>query len=76
MKQVPYAESTDIRHHRTKCSRHGDLAPGVCTPLHKHLQPEVHFRSIKNEVSASQNANKHKALDVVQGGDHYFTGKV
>jgi hypothetical protein len=33
MKQVTYWGSTNIRFHRTKFSRHGDLAPGICAPL-------------------------------------------
>jgi hypothetical protein len=30
MKQVPYWVPTNIRRHRTKFSRHGDLATGIC----------------------------------------------
>jgi hypothetical protein len=33
MKQVPYWGSTNIRCHCTKCSHHGKLASGICTPL-------------------------------------------
>jgi hypothetical protein len=39
MKQVPYCESTNVRHHRTKCTYPGDMAPGICTsPI--HMRPE------------------------------------
>jgi len=33
MRQVPYLGPTNIRSHRNKFSRSGDLAPGFCTPL-------------------------------------------
>jgi hypothetical protein len=33
MKQVCYRRPTHIRHHRTKFSRPGDQAPGICAPL-------------------------------------------
>jgi len=32
MKQVPCWWSTNNRHHRSKLSRQGDLAPGNCAP--------------------------------------------
>jgi len=33
VKQVPYCSPADIRFHRTKFSRHGDLATGIFAPL-------------------------------------------
>ena len=32
-KQVPYRGPTNIRHHGTECSHHGELVPEVCAPL-------------------------------------------
>jgi len=32
-KQVPYSRPTNIRHHHTKFSHPGNLAPRTCTPL-------------------------------------------
>jgi hypothetical protein len=36
-KQVPYWRPTNLWHHRTKSSRHCDLAPGICAPLYLPL---------------------------------------
>jgi hypothetical protein len=36
MKQVPYKEPTNIRHHLTKFSHLGDVVPGVCEVLVYH----------------------------------------
>jgi hypothetical protein len=33
MKQIPYWEPHNIRHHRTKLSLPGDVASGICAPL-------------------------------------------
>jgi hypothetical protein len=33
MKRVPFVGPTNIRRHLTKFSRHGGLAPGICTYL-------------------------------------------
>jgi len=33
VKRVPYCGPTDVRFHRTKFSRHGDLATGIFAPL-------------------------------------------
>jgi hypothetical protein len=33
IKQVPYRGPTTINHNHTKFSHHGDLTPGICTPL-------------------------------------------
>jgi hypothetical protein len=33
MKQVPHRGPTNIRRHRIKYSRHGDLATGICATL-------------------------------------------
>jgi hypothetical protein len=33
MKQVPYTGPSNIRHHRTKFSRYGDLEPEIYAPL-------------------------------------------
>jgi hypothetical protein len=34
VKQAPYCGCTNIRRHRAKYSGYGDLAPGICAPLH------------------------------------------
>jgi len=43
MEQVPNWWPTNISHHNTKFSGHGDLAPGICTPLLNPNQPSVNF---------------------------------
>ena len=35
MKHVPYWGATNIRRHRARFCRHGDLATGHCEPLHR-----------------------------------------
>jgi hypothetical protein len=84
MKQVPYSGSTNIRRHRTKFSRHGYLTPGICAPLHKSLQPEVHLSNIENVVPTSQKTNRlimfreiittssYKLLHAVCGQNYFF----
>jgi hypothetical protein len=42
MKEVPYWEPTNIRGHRTKCSRHGDLTPRICSPRYIHIHMHLH----------------------------------
>jgi len=50
MKQAPYWGYTDIRRHRAKCSGHGDLAPGICAPLHNDIYHTTHCHYPNMEI--------------------------
>ena len=47
MKQVPYWEPINIRHHPTKFSHLGDVVPGVCEVLVCHYIIMVKKKKIK-----------------------------
>lgn len=65
MKQGRYGGPTNIRGHRTKCSRNGDMLPGIFSPLGYSLcwkfqwwkgRADCHKLRVRQTVCSSRNS--------------------
>lgn len=60
MRQVPYWEHTDMRHHCTESSRRGNLGPGVCVSLNYRVYCGGKVRTVTKKFILS--GAQHQAL--------------